>query len=248
MVVKLVVGDPKSFKESVEAINTIVDEGVFVVDESGMKLRAIDPSQIAMIDFYFPNHAFQELSVESEEQLGLNLNDFNKIMKRARSDDILILEKEESHLKVTFKGKTTRHFTVPLIDIAGEIPKEPQIEFAARVRVLGDVFKEGLKDASLVSPYVTLQITQDGFYMSATGDKGEVIVEVKKDEDVVLEHDVKEEARAMFQLDHLQDFVKSASSDSIITVDLRTDAPVRIKYPIGNADVTYYLAPRIEGV
>ena len=61
-----------------------------------------------------------------------------------------------------------------------------------------------------------------------------------------MEHAVKADARAMYPLEYLNDILKSAPPESIVTLEMKSDAPIRVEYGIGDATVKYYLAPRIE--
>ncbi len=63
---------------------------------------------------------------------------------------------------------------------------------------------------------------------------------------MLMEHTTNRESRAMFPLEYLNDMLKNTNPDAIVTLDLKSDAPLRIEYPIGDATVIYYLAPRIE--
>ncbi len=235
----------KGFQKCISAISALIDEGEFFLSQDGLKLRAMDPSQIAMVDFLYPRNAFESASSD-EEKFGVNMSDFEKIMKRAKPDEKLILKAKEGELIITFKGKTTRKFTLPLMDLGGALPREPKIPFDATVKVYADFIKESLKDASLVSSHVILQATKDAFYIEAKGDKGEVNIVAEKKQDVIAELDVKDTARAMFPLGYLNDLVSPADSSTIIDVYLKTDAPLKIAYKIEDGEVSYYVAPRIE--
>ena len=57
---------------------------------------------------------------------------------------------------------------------------------------------------------------------------------------------VKRECRSMFPLDYLQDMLKVASSDTKVNLFIKSNAPIRVSYPIGEANISYFLAPRIE--
>ena len=50
----------------------------------------------------------------------------------------------------------------------------------------------------------------------------------------------------MFPLDYLQDMLKAASSDTKVSLSLKSSAPVKVSYSIGEASINYFLAPRIE--
>ena len=238
----------KIFNDCVNSLVTLIDEGEFVLNEEGLKLRAMDPSQIAMVDFVFPKTAFDKFSVPSETKLGVNLDDLGGVTSRFRPGETLTLktDKSGSRLELVFKGKGTRRFTLPLLDVSSVTPKQPKIEFDSKIKINGSVLKDSLRDAALLSAHVTLRTDKDGFIIESRGDKGEVLIETRKDEDTLLDFSVKTDSRAMYTLEYLNDLVTAASSDAVVTLDLKTDAPLRLQYPIGEATVTYYLAPRIE--
>ncbi len=238
----------KEFQKCVSAISSLIDEGEFFITSDGLKLRAMDPSQIAMVDFLYPKEAFDRFEGAEDEKFGVNFSDFDKVMKRAKSDDKLILRTEDGRLVVVFKGKTMRKFVVPLLDLGGILAREPTIPFDATVKLYSDFFKDSLKDASIVSSHVTFKATKDAFYMEARGDKGEVSIVAEKGQDVLIDLSVSQEARAMFPLGYLNDLVASADSGTQITLELKTDAPLRLAYQIGDGHLAYYVAPRIETV
>ncbi|MBN3037676.1 MAG: proliferating cell nuclear antigen (pcna) [Candidatus Diapherotrites archaeon] len=244
---EIAVANAKQFKSCVDAISTLIDEGEFELTNTGLQLRAMDPSQIAMVDFVYPKHAFERYEV-SPMRLGVNLEDLAKVMARVRPEEKMLLKLDESktRLVLTFKGAGTRRFVVPLLDIGGVTPKEPNIEFESQVKFNGNYLKEALKDTSLVSSHVILRADKEGFTIEAQGDKGEVSVHVEKDNNSVLDFKVKDEPRAMFPLEYLNELLKSADASTNVDVFLRTDAPLKISYNIGDANITYFLAPRIE--
>jgi proliferating cell nuclear antigen len=245
---EIVFDNAKIFKDCIDALVTLIDEGEFQITKEGIKLRAMDPSQIAMVDFVYPKSALEKYEVPAETKLGMNLDDLSKVTSRVRAGEKLTLkmDKNGSRLDLIFKGKTTRRFSLPLIDVAGTTPKQPKIEFDSKVKINGFTLKEGLKDASLISSHVVLKVNKEGFTIEAQGDKGEVLIEAKKDDDVLLEHTVNAEARSMYPLEYLNDLLKTTDNEAVVMLDLKTDNPLRIEYPIGQATIVYYLAPRIE--
>jgi proliferating cell nuclear antigen len=240
----------KIFKDCVDALATLIDEGEFEISADGVKLRAMDPSQIAMVDFVLPKTACEKYKASATSRIGLNLDDLSKITSRYRAGESLTLKLDESgsRLELMFKGKGTRRFNMPLLDTSGTFPKQPKIEFDAKIKLPGSVIKESLKDASLVASHVTLKADGKGFYMDAKGDKGEVLIEANKEDDILMEHIVNAESKAMFPLEYLNDLLKATESDAIVTLEIKSDTPLKLTYPIGEATVTYYLAPRIESV
>ncbi|MBI1973780.1 proliferating cell nuclear antigen (pcna) [Candidatus Micrarchaeota archaeon] len=239
----------KTLKECVDAIATLIDEGHFEVGADGVKLRAMDPSQVAMVDFFLPKTAFEKYDVKNEARIALNMDDLSRVTSRYRPEEKLTLKLDDSKARLTmvFKGKHTRRFNLPLLDITHAPTRQPKIEFDSRMRIQGGALKEALKDAALVSSYVVLRADTEGFVIEANGDKGNVTIETAKNDEVLLEHAVGKESRSMFPLEYLNDILKAADAGAPVSLDLKTNAPLRVEYSIGDAAVVYYLAPRVEG-
>jgi proliferating cell nuclear antigen len=246
---EITVPSAKVFKQCVDAIATLIDEGEFEVSEKGLALRAMDPSQIAMVDFTMPRSAFEKFEAR-HARIGVNMEDLASIMSRSRPEEKLTLKLEEdkARLVLTFKGAATRRFVLPLLDIGGSMPKQPQIEFEADLKLAGNFLKDSLLDTQLVSSHVVLSAASDAFMIQAQGDKGEVSIVTEKGSENILDFAVKKDARAMFPLEYLNDLLKGADARTHVEVSLRSDAPLRLSYNIEAARITYFLAPRIETV
>lgn len=248
MPMKLVLETAGDFQKSISAISVLIDEAEFIVGEEGLVLKATDPSQISMVDFKLDKSAFKEYTTEGIIKLGMDLDYLNQIMSRAKADDMLSLEMSEdkSRIIVKFKGASTRKFQVPLIDVSqAELPN-PKIEFDAVVKVKASVLQGALKDASLISTHVSLGVDSDKFFVNANSSKGSVENETTKADKGLIELNASTPASSMFPLDYLQDMLKVPASDSEITVQIKSNAPVQISYSIGAAQLSYFLAPRIE--
>jgi proliferating cell nuclear antigen len=245
---ELVIERADVLKRSVDAIAVLIDEAEFEVSEKGLTLKATDPSQISMVDYEFEKKAFKKFHVDGSIRLGLDMDYLNQIMSRSKPADevILRLDDDSSKLSVTFRGTSTRTFSVPLIDISsGELPN-PKIEFDATVKVKAGVIQDALKDAGLLSTHLTLGAKTESFFVKAISSKGELMNETHKGSDSLSDLTVKKDCSSMFPLDYLSDMLKAAQSDTDVTVKLKDNAPVEINYKIGEAKMKYFLAPRIE--
>ena len=245
---KLVLEKAGDFQKSIDAIAVLIDEAEFILDEKGLALKATDPSQISMIDFFLEKAAFKEFDVKEKAKIGLDLDYLRQIMSRAKTDDELTIEldSDQNRLNVKFKGASTRKFNLPLIDIsAAELPN-PKIEFDAEVKLLASVLQDALKDAALVSSHVSVGIEADKFIVRADSSKGNLDSVTEKDKKHLIELNAKKDAMSMFPLDYLQDMIKAAQSATELQINLKENAPIEISYEIGKAKIKYFLAPRIE--
>jgi proliferating cell nuclear antigen len=244
MAFEIEVSDVKFLRGCVDAIVNLVEEGTLEISTDGMSVKAMDPSQIAMVVFSAPKASFSSYNVASAERVGVNFADLSKILGRARAKDKLLLKKDENKLSLEFTGEgAKRHFSLPLLDVAAGGHREPKVEHDAVVKLKGGEFKEMLRDVALVSSHLTLEAKGKSFNVHAKGDSAEMESASEKKE---IEVDAKKDAHATFPLQYLDDIVKACPEDQVMQLHLRTNVPVKVEYKIGPASVTYYLAPRIE--
>jgi len=245
---KLVLEKAQDFQKSIDAIAVLIDEAEFVIDENGLALKATDPSQISMVDFVLEKSAFKEFDVSQKTKIGLDLDYARQVVSRAKPDDELTLELDQSksRLNIMFKGTSTRKFNLPLIDISSADLPNPKIEFDVELKVLASVLQDALKDASLVSSHVSIGVSEDKFVVKADSSKGNLNSVTEKDKKNLIELNAKKDAMSMFPLDYLQDMLKTAQAGTEIEVTLKSNAPIVVSYKIGKARIKYFLAPRIE--
>lgn len=239
------INDTRSFRSSIEAIAALIDEGSFQIDSEGLKLRAMDPSQIALVDFELPASAFERFDCKQPVSIGVDFAELFKITKRSKPEDKIRLSVDNNRLKMDFCGETTRKFNTAIIDLSSNPPKEPKIEFTSEIKISPPMIKDALKDAELISNHVSFTASED-FSIKSDGDTGSVDIQLPKEK--LLSLKVSTPAKAVFSLDYLNNILKAAEIPSVVNIHLRTDAPLKITYSIGDGRVVYFLAPRIESV
>ena len=249
-VVSARMADSKVWKTCIGAMVNLIEEAAFKFTEEGVRMKAMDPSHVALVDFELPAQAFGEYRVKQPKVLGINLTEMNKIMARAKAEDELIIEldEEKNRLALTFKGASTRKFSLPLIDVSeAELP-EPKLQFTATADVAAGVIQDGLKDAEIVGDNVKFELNEDGFFLFAESEKGTTELNVHKGDVALPRLNVKQASHAMYNIKYLSDIAKAASSSETITINLGMDLPIQLDFPIaeGKGKLRFLLAPRIE--
>ncbi|MGC8495648.1 MAG: proliferating cell nuclear antigen (pcna) [Candidatus Micrarchaeia archaeon] len=245
--VEIKIDDAKYWKNCVDSIVNLVDEGTFTISKEGISLKAMDPSGISMVSFFIPNKAFSKYEVEKQTSLGLNLENFDKILASARQNEQLIMKEVDNKLVIEFVGQNSRRkYKLPLIDIKKDVEKEPKIDFEANVELKSDMFKEILKDATLLSTYIGFKADKASFVVAAKGDAGELEEEHMSNADIIKKLDVQKPSTATFNLDYLQRMISACPQNSSIMLSLKSEEPIKVDYKIGEASISYYLAPYME--
>ncbi|MEM4389654.1 MAG: proliferating cell nuclear antigen (pcna) [Candidatus Micrarchaeia archaeon] len=245
--VEVVVGDARFWKSCIDAIVSLIEEGVMEFGEDGVSLKAMDPSQIAMVCFAAPKQSFASYHVEAPTKLGLSFSNLSRFLARARTGERLTMRTEENRLVLEFSGgEEKRAFKVPLIDIPAGPQKEPRVEHEASVRMRAGLFKEILRDAELVSSHLTLLASEKGLAVDAHGDAGDLYVESERTAGAIEEIVAKKAAKATFPLTYLANIVKACPDERPLTLHLKSNAPIKVEYSLDGAHLVYYLAPRID--
>lgn len=244
---ELKLDNAKHWRDCVEAIVNLVDEGIFNITKDGIGLKAMDPSGISMISFFMPSKMFSKYELEKSMDIGLNIDNLSKIMSRTRDDEALVLKDADSKLSLEFIGaKNRRRYKLHMIDVRKKDDKEPKVEFDATVELDGEHLKNALKDASLISSYIAFKAGKNHFTISAKGDSGELEEINEIDGTGVKKLESNKDAEAVFNLEFLENMVKSNPMGNSISLGIKSDQPLRLSYKIGDAAVTYYLAPYVE--
>lgn len=242
---KLTISDANSWKRSVDAIAALIDEGTFEFTEKGMALKAMDPSQIAMVDFEMPKEAFKNYEVSENQNIGIDFSELSRVMRRAHPEDTVTLELKGNKLEILYEGKSKRKFLLPLIDATSH-PNKPKIEFDAVVKLPASDIKDVLADVELVSNYVVFEANAKEMNISSESESGKAEINLPKE--AVLELNVKQNARAMFPLEYLKNMTRNTDVSTVISLNLKKDNPMQLEYAIGEGMVSYFLAPRIENI
>jgi len=245
---KIVVTSAKLWRGIITAISELIDEANFVVSPEGLSLRAMDPSHVAMVELLLPPPTFDEFQCSEKIVIGVNLDEFNRLLRRASARERLELElSEPGRLTIRFLGKALRTFKMPLIDIASEELPSPSLEFNVRARVLADAMRDAIKDASVISDYVRFIANPDELILAASGDRGEVEVKLNEEMGSLIELEVKEPSRSTYSLSYLSDMMKAVATAEVAVVHFSSDMPLRLDFELpGEGRITYYLAPRME--
>ncbi|WP_297535325.1 DNA polymerase sliding clamp [Thermococcus sp.] len=238
----------KEFADIIATASNLIDEAAFKFTEEGISMRAMDPSRVVLIDLNLPQSIFSKYEVEEEETIGVNMDQFKKVLKRGKAKDTLILRKgEDNFLEVTFEGTARRTFRLPLIDVEELELELPELPFTAKVVVLGEVLKEAVKDASLVSDAIKFIATENEFIMKAEGETNEVEIRLTLEDEGLLDLEVKEETKSAYGISYLSDMIKGIGKADEVILNFGNEMPLQMEYPIRDEGrLVFLLAPRVE--
>jgi proliferating cell nuclear antigen len=247
---KAAFADARVWKNLLTAISTLIEEADFEVAPDSIKLRSMDPSHVAMVDFELQSSAFESYSCTAPLKIRMNTNSMLKLLRRVGSDEHLEIVYDEATKKIemTLKGKLLRKFTMPTLEPAEEEVPTPKLTFNTRIKMLASGLRDMIEDSQAISDNVRLESTAEKFIVNASGELSSAVIELEKGSEALLDLEVKEPSKATFNLNYLTEIIKAGSTASeVVTVEYATNMPVRIQFEMPQQGrLQYYLAPRIE--
>ena len=241
--------DAKTWQALISAISALVDEANFEISPQGITLRAMDPSRIAMVDFELPKSAFSHYECDEEGQIGVNLDEMEKIVKRAGAGNSLALglDREQNQLQITLEGRTRRSFKISLIDLGADRPPSLNVDFDVTIKITADTLKEIIQDADIISDFIAIDAAPEALTVSARGDTGNLEVAIKKDEEPLLEYKVKNPSKSLYALEYLNDMMKAVAASDTVQMEFGKGTPIKLVFTVSSGGhITYFLAPRVE--
>ena len=238
MLVKL--DDPSLLSKVIEVISEMVTEVKIKINEFGMGITAIDPANVAMVNFRLPKNAFSQFE-SGNEVLGINLDSLKRILKRCSNRTSLILEKRDNLLNIQVQDRIRRNFSLNLIDIEGQEKEMPNLDYSARVEIASLDLVDSIEDCSVVGDACSFIIKNGQFIIEARG-LNSARSEFSGDEAKI----EAEECKSKYSLEYLQKFMKGAKLCDKTKLSFANDHPLKIDIKTEHMELNFILAPRVE--
>jgi len=243
---KLVLAEPKYFKDSISIISELVNEARMKITSAGIEIIAMDPANVAMVVFNLLSSTFVEYELEKPSELGLNLANLKQILRRVNANDTMTIERTDNKLKITLQGASRRTFSVPLLDMEEKEQKVPDLKFNAKVKTTSASLSNAIGDADIIGESVLFEVQPSKLIISAESELSEAEVEIPASENTKIE--VKgDNVRARYSIEYLKKMIPAEKLCENVIISLSNDYPLRLDYTeTDKLKISFILAPRIE--
>jgi proliferating cell nuclear antigen len=229
---------------------TLVDEAKIRLEEDGLALRAVDPSNVGMVSETLSKEAFESYHAgNGEGVLGINLERVSDVLGMGSGGDLVHAELDDETRKLHWSVDSLE-YTQALIDPDSirQEPDIPELDLPAVFDLPGSELSRAVKAANMVADHIRFGFDpeEDEAVFEADGDTDSVEVVVDADRDLeVIESG---EANSLFSNDYLDDLQKAYPNSGSVRVELGEEFPVKTHFEFaeGHGDCTFMLAPRIQ--
>jgi len=245
---KLTLAEPSYLKESISIISELVNEARFKVTTDAIELVAMDPANVAMVIFKLLSSCFTEYDVKEPTEIAINLNNLKQILRRAGNSDMLTLEMgDENTLRIQLKGRTTRTFNLPIIELEDKEQKIPELTFPVAITMPSHTLTDAIEDADIVAESVSFESEANKFVVSAEGELSAARIEIPEDEDVKISLEGDKKVKSKYSIEYLKKMIAGSKISDQVSVRFNKDYPLKIDYTaIDKVMLSFILAPRVE--
>lgn len=264
MVTQITINEVKAVKEAFKAFGSVISEARMKITQEGIMLLAMDESHIVLVCLTIKASDMTDFKYDKNLELGLNIDDLNKMLNRINNDSDLTFKYDEKNPKkmiIESKDesiKKVKKYIIGLIDIETEeinIESLEAMEFSNNVKMNFAYLTEALKDSEILSEVLGIESNEDLIRFHAEGTVGEYELIIEKDE--MIESNLTEETEGSFAIQFLKNMVKSENIQGIsknkkngpkssFDLSLKSDTPLKMNVDfLGNSYMKYFLAPRV---
>lgn len=246
----LTLAEPKYLKDSISIISDLVAEARFSIDKDGIELVAMDPANVAMVIFKMLPSSFAEYKIDKKTDISINLSNLKQVLRRVQPNDLLTLEiGKENRLKIIIKGRGTRTFSLPLIDMEEKEQKIPNLNFLVNIDMSTEDLNNAIEDVDVVGESVTFTAEKDKFLISSEGDLSKVNIEIKEDDNTKIVSDPNNVLKAKYSIEYLKKMAQGSklSDTNKVKIHFNKDYPLKLEYQtIDKVHLAFILAPRVD--
>lgn len=231
----------KNFKNILTNVEYFLEEVKFEVDSDGLRFRGLDKSHIAFIGLYVDRDYFDTFDINEPQSCIVDTNELVRIIKRAKSNDTLMLSFEESNLKLQFINEDTkRKFRIRQVDMEYDSPAMPNIEYPISFSINYKLLVDSVKDAELYSEKVRLRTKEYSLFVETDSNSGDYKSELSSLENIG-------EYMSIFSINWLNNIFKISGISDEISISMGNNMPLFLEMFDGDGlKVDFLLAPRIE--
>jgi proliferating cell nuclear antigen len=236
----------KDFTNVLKTISEIVEEVLFEVSTSGLSVKALDPSRVALLRVELPAEAFQEFKAEQELKIGLAVGNLVKVLKNLKKGDKITIAANEEFVEVVVEGTTTRRYKFRNIEVMSEEVPEIKPEFDVEASATASVVRTIISELASLTSTIGLSATKDALVFidldtkkvshRITQASGNLIsLNLKKEEQITVPYDS----------EYLSKIVDILRLGSVVDIKFGSEAPLYMALQFSGGKAEYLLAAKI---
>lgn len=244
--IKLVIPEAKIFKELFESIGKLVDEVSLNVTRDEVFLKAMDISEVALIEVHFPKEMFLEFIVDEERPLGFSTSNIQKVLKHIKKGENLVLESDGAYVSFKVEGLIRREYRFRNLDVPVQDVPSAQLDTKVKAQVIASIVNNAIQDAEVVGSAIELEATSSNELIFRGRGTGVNETRVKPGSVGLISLEIIEPSKSQYDISYLKNIIQLCKVSDTVTLGFSTDSPLVMEFMVGGTGkVKYVMAPLI---
>lgn len=249
----------RAFKTLIESLKDILTECNMEITPEGLHINQLDNKKTSLVYLKLHSSKFKHFECDVNIlNLGINLDNFYKIIKTMTDTNILLLyvkNDDRSKLGITiYKEHKITNYKLKLYDIdPSELPKLDEENIDVLIRMPSVDFKKICADMTILCcKYMEIKVFESTLYLNCESDfaEQETIIE-PSDDGISINYNNEQNKNSLIQLKYclnkLTTFSKCSGLNTTVEIFLKNDFPIILKYNVGSlGTISLCLSPTLE--
>ena len=248
---EIVPKDSVLFKAAVDALVAFLPQAQLRFSEEGLAINGMDTSHVGFVDYFLSAADCTVWSLPLPLTIGISTPVLARALSAVGAGEkvTLSVNKAKDTLTVSYvndKLAKKAVYSIHTLDIDEEPMNLPEITYAALVVAKTADILSVAKEVAAFADAMTLNLDEDGFHLSASGDSGTVKQTLVNTEDRTMEL-TDDTVLATFGTKYLMTILKGGGPLSAMTkLEFDPMQPLRASFAFGTGSrFVSYLAPKI---
>ena len=231
--------------QAFKGLNVIVNQAVFIFNQDGLTVTAVDPANVSMVQIRAEPQSFDVYTVDEEVKIGLDVDKIFNFLKIAKRKDVIEMEYDKEKNLFKLKVGNIEYQIAIISPEAIKVPKYPDLEFTVRATIDAGEFKKVIQYISKIkAEEAVFRSDETGLYIEANTEIDRLVFSAGELEMIEFN---KGKGKGVYSIEYLKDLVKVAERGDTVTIQFGDDIPLSLTYNVGEkVYIKYLLAPRIQ--
>ena len=244
-----------TFKQVVDALKEILMDVNLEIDETGIKIVAMDNTHIVLIHLKLDADKFEHFYCEKKIYIGINMLRLHTLIKTITNNDILslyVLKDDPNSIGITIDNNEKNfktNYKLSMLDIDVLNIEIPPVDFHTIISMPSSYLQKIIRDMHNLAEFIEFRNIGDKLILSCKSDfcEQETIMGTEKSQnisikksrdgnDIVDTDDVNDHEiiQGIFSLKYLSIFTKCTNLSNIVEIYLKNSYPIILRYNIAS--------------
>jgi proliferating cell nuclear antigen len=234
------------FKQVIDALKDILTDVNLEVDDTGLKIVAMDNTNIVLIHLKLEADKFEEYYCKSKMYIGVCMLKLHMLIKTIGTNDLLTIyvrKDDPSNLGIRIVNNDKNvetNYKLSTLDINVLNIEIPPVDFHTIITMPSPYLQKIIRDMHNLAEYIEIRNIADQLILSCKGDfcTQETILGTEKSNNIVISKNTDERSheiiQGVFSLKYLSIFTKCTNLCSNVEIYLKNSYPIILRYSIAS--------------